>query len=49
MGMPTICVNLNDRIGLGGYPASQSIKRELEQAGFAGCGNFGRTDQQVAF
>lgn len=49
MGMPMVCVNFNYRIGLGGFLASQSIKRELEQVGFAGCGNFGFTDQQVAF
>jgi carboxylesterase type B len=49
MGIPVIYVNFNYRIGLGGFLASQSIKRELEQDGFAGCGNFGFTDQQVAF
>jgi carboxylesterase type B len=48
-GTPIICVNFNYRIGLGGFLASQSIKRELEQDGFGGCGNFGFTDQQVAF
>lgn len=49
LGIPIICVNFNYRVGLGGFLASQSIKRELEQDGFAGCGNFGFTDQQVAF
>lgn len=49
LSMPILCVNFNYRVGLGGFLASQSIKRELEQDGFTGCGNFGFTDQQVAF
>jgi carboxylesterase type B len=49
MGSPIICANFNYRVGLGGFLASQSIRRELETDGFTGCGNFGFTDQQVAF
>ncbi|KAH8698738.1 Alpha/Beta hydrolase protein [Talaromyces proteolyticus] len=49
MGLPIVCVNFNYRVGLGGFLACLAIQRELEQEGFAGCGNFGFTDQQVAF
>lgn len=49
MGTPIICVNFNYRVGLGGFLASNTIQRELAEDGFQGCGNFGFTDQQVAF
>ncbi|KAL2832729.1 acetylcholinesterase [Aspergillus pseudoustus] len=49
MGMPIICINFNYRVGLGGFLASEAIQSELQQDGFGGCGNFGFTDQQVAF
>ncbi|KAL2808276.1 Alpha/Beta hydrolase protein [Aspergillus granulosus] len=49
MGMPMICVNFNYRVGLGGFLAGEAIRSELQQDGFEGCGNFGFTDQQVAF
>ncbi|PYI10914.1 alpha/beta-hydrolase [Aspergillus sclerotiicarbonarius CBS 121057] len=49
MSMPIICVNFNYRIGLGGFLASEAIRRELHEDGFEGRGNFGFTDQQVAF
>ncbi|KAL2787796.1 Alpha/Beta hydrolase protein [Aspergillus keveii] len=49
MGMPVICVNFNYRVGLGGFLASEAIRSELQHDGFEGCGNFGFTDQQVAF
>ncbi|BCS27818.1 uncharacterized protein APUU_60866A [Aspergillus puulaauensis] len=49
MGTPIICVNFNYRVGLGGFLASNAIQRELTEDGFHGCGNFGFTDQQVAF
>ncbi|KAL3496405.1 Alpha/Beta hydrolase protein [Aspergillus germanicus] len=49
MGMPIICVNFNYRVGLGGFLASEAIRSELRRDGFEGCGNFGFTDQQVAF
>ncbi|RHZ65808.1 uncharacterized protein CDV56_102899 [Aspergillus thermomutatus] len=49
MEMPIVCVNFNYRVGLGGFMASEAILRELQQDGFQGCGNFGFTDQQVAF
>ncbi|OOF91807.1 hypothetical protein ASPCADRAFT_56735 [Aspergillus carbonarius ITEM 5010] len=49
MGMPMICVNFNYRVGLGGFLASEAIRRELHEDGFQGCGNFGFTDQQVVF
>ncbi|RAL07399.1 alpha/beta-hydrolase, partial [Aspergillus homomorphus CBS 101889] len=49
IGKPIVCVNFNYRVGLGGFLASEAIKRELEHYGHQGCGNFGFTDQQVAF
>lgn len=49
MDMPIVCVNFNYRVGLGGFLASDAIQRELTEDGFNGCGNFGFTDQQVAF
>lgn len=49
MGKPIICVNFNYRVGLGGFLASEAIRRELQDDGFQGCGNFGFTDQKVAF
>jgi carboxylesterase type B len=49
VGMPIVYVNFNYRVGLGGFLASAAIKEELQQDGHLGCGNFGLTDQQVAF
>ncbi|EAU36652.1 predicted protein [Aspergillus terreus NIH2624] len=49
IGAPVICVNFNYRVGLGGFLASEAIRQELQRDGHAGCGNFGFTDQQVAF
>ncbi|XHG09636.1 hypothetical protein AWENTII_012682 [Aspergillus wentii] len=49
INQPIVCVNFNHRVGLGGFLASTAIKTELEQDGFQGCGNFGFTDQQIAF
>jgi carboxylesterase type B len=49
LGLPMVCVNFNYRVGLGGFLASNAIERELAQDGFSGCGNFGFTDQHVAF
>ncbi|GES61151.1 acetylcholinesterase [Aspergillus terreus] len=49
IGAPIICVNFNYRVGLGGFLASEAIRQELQRDGHAGCGNFGFTDQQVAF
>ncbi|CAK38346.1 hypothetical protein CBS115989_2251 [Aspergillus niger] len=49
MEKPFICVNFNYRVGLGGFLASDAIRRDLRDDGFQGCGNFGFTDQQVAF
>lgn len=49
LGKPIIVVNFNYRVGLGGFLASQAIEKELARDGFSGCGNFGLTDQQVAF
>lgn len=47
-GRPCIYVTINYRLGLGGFLASQAIKDELVQDGFAGVGNFALTDQQLA-
>ncbi|GAB1210246.1 hypothetical protein APSETT445_009037 [Aspergillus pseudonomiae] len=49
IGMPIVYVNFNYRVGLGGFLASAAIQQELQQDGHQGCGNFGFTDQQVAF
>ncbi|PYI21438.1 alpha/beta-hydrolase [Aspergillus violaceofuscus CBS 115571] len=49
IGKPIVCVNFNYRVGLGGFLASQAIKQDLERDGHHGCGNFGFTDQLVAF
>ena len=46
---PVVAVNFNYRVGLGGFLASQAIAQELREDGFSGCGNFGFTDQKVAF
>lgn len=48
-GRPIVAVNFNYRVGLGGFLASKVIQEELLQDGHQGCGNFGFTDQQVAF
>ena len=45
---PFVCVNFNYRVGLGGFLASNAIRKELHADGYEGCGNFGFTDQQVA-
>lgn len=49
MDTPIVCVNFNYWVGLGGFLASDAIRRELATDGSQGCGNFGFTDQQVAF
>ncbi|OOO09570.1 Carboxylesterase type B [Aspergillus oryzae] len=49
IGMPIVYVNFNYRVGLGGFLASAAIQQELQRDGHQGCGNFGFTDQQVAF
>ncbi|RYC89435.1 hypothetical protein BFJ63_vAg7688 [Fusarium oxysporum f. sp. narcissi] len=45
---PVVTVNLNYRVGLGGFLASAAIKQDIERAGLEGVGNFGLYDQQVA-
>lgn len=49
LGLPIICVNFNYRVGIGGFLAGEAIAAELQRDGHEGCGNFGFTDQQVAF
>ncbi|KAJ5757973.1 uncharacterized protein N7511_006667 [Penicillium nucicola] len=49
IGSPIICINFNYRVGIGGFLAGKAIAQELNQDGHAGSGNFGFTDQQVAF
>lgn len=49
IGLPIIAVNFNYRVGIGGFLAGSRIAHELHNDGFAGSGNFGFTDQQVAF
>lgn len=46
---PVVCVNFNYRVGFGGFLASKAIEEELRADGYSGCGNFGFTDQKVAF
>lgn len=48
-GRPIIAINFNYRVGLGGFLASAAIEADLVRHGFQGRGNFGLTDQQVAF
>jgi carboxylesterase type B len=49
IGHPMICVNFNYRVGIGGFLAGEVVGRSLKQDGHQGSGNFGFTDQQVAF
>ena len=49
IGKPIIAVTFNYRVGLGGFLAGSIIENELKQDGHSGSGNFGFTDQQVAF
>lgn len=49
IGLTIVCVNFNYRVGIGGFLAGNVIADELKQDGHAGSGNFGFTDQQVAF
>ncbi|RJE19981.1 Carboxylesterase family [Aspergillus sclerotialis] len=49
IGLPIVSVNFNYRVGIGGFLAGETIARELQRDGFTGSGNFGFTDQQVAF
>ncbi|KAJ6017800.1 hypothetical protein N7451_001179 [Penicillium sp. IBT 35674x] len=49
IGLPIICINFNYRVGIGGFLAGKAIADELKSEGYAGSGNFGFTDQQVAF
>lgn len=46
---PVVAVTFNYRVGLGGFLASEDIKRDLEANGLRGNGNFGLVDQQNAF
>lgn len=48
IGWPVVVVSFNYRLGLGGFLASKAIAAGLKRDGFAGNGNFGFTDQQVA-
>jgi carboxylesterase type B len=45
---PVVTVNLNYRVGLGGFLASAAIKEDIKRDGLEGVGNFGLYDQQVA-
>lgn len=47
-GTPVVTVNFNYRVGLGGFLASEAIRKDLAADGFSGVGNFGLTDQQLA-
>lgn len=49
LGKPIVAINFNYRVGLGGFLAGAAIQEELATDGFSGSGNFGLTDQQVAF
>lgn len=49
IGLPIICINFSYRVGIGGFLGGSAIAKELANEGLAGSGNFGFTDQQVAF
>ena len=49
IGLHIICVNFNYRVGIGGFLAGTAIADELKRDGYAGSGNFGFTDQHIAF
>jgi carboxylesterase type B len=47
--LPIIALSFNYRVGIGGFLSGAHIAQELKHDGHAGSGNFGFTDQQVAF
>ncbi|KAJ5708346.1 hypothetical protein N7488_008147 [Penicillium malachiteum] len=49
INLPIVCVNFNYRVGIGGFLAGDVIADELRIDGHEGSGNFGFTDQKVAF
>lgn len=48
IGKPVVSINMNYRVGLGGFLASKDILEDLKKDGYGGVGNFGLTDQQTA-
>lgn len=48
IGKPVIAINMNYRVGLGGFLASKDILDDMKRDGLEGVGNWGLTDQQVA-
>ncbi|KAH8649545.1 Carboxylesterase, partial [Ilyonectria robusta] len=49
IGMPTVMVTINYRLGVLGFLASDDIRRDNEAAGDKGVGNYGLRDQLLAF
>ncbi|KAJ6015488.1 hypothetical protein N7540_010079 [Penicillium herquei] len=49
VSLPIICVTFNYRVGIGGFLAGDVIADELRTDGHEGSGNFGFTDQKIAF
>ncbi|CAG8347073.1 unnamed protein product [Penicillium salamii] len=48
-GKPVVHVNFMYRTGFGEFLASQDIRDDLQRDGYSGVGNFGLTDQALAF
>lgn len=48
IGKPVIAININYRVGLGGFLASKDMLKDMKRDGLEGVGNWGLTDQQVA-
>jgi carboxylesterase type B len=46
---PIIAINFNYRVGIGGFLGGTRIAHDLITDGHAGSGNFGFTDQKIAF
>ncbi|KAK6379867.1 hypothetical protein LTS17_005941 [Exophiala oligosperma] len=46
---PVLSLALNYRVGIWGFLASRDIQDDLARDGFSGAGNFGLTDQRLAF
>lgn len=48
LGKPVVAINMNYRVGFGGFLASKDILNDMKRDGLPGVGNWGLTDQQTA-
>lgn len=48
IGKPVVAINMNYRVGLGGFLASKDILEDMKRDGLEGVGNWALTDQQTA-